>query len=73
MDKVPVPVGKFLFVDRAVVPDKIALPGGHHGVAEHRLIRLEALGDLLQVGLLPAAGKTDLFSSRLLSSLRKSE
>lgn len=42
-------------------------------LAEHRLIRLEALGDLLQVGLLPAAGKTDLFSSRLLSSLRKSE
>ena len=40
MDKVPVPVGKLLFVDGAVVPDKIALPGGHHGVAEHRLIQL---------------------------------
>ena len=42
-------------------------------LAEHRLIRLDSLGDFLRAALLPASGKVDLFSSRLLESLRKSE
>lgn len=42
-------------------------------LAERGLIRLEALGDSLRAELLPAAGKTDLFSSRLLGGLKKSE
>ena len=42
-------------------------------LAEHRLIRLDSLGDFLRAALLPASGKVDLFSSRLLESLKKSE
>ncbi len=42
-------------------------------LAEHGLVRLEEAGDLLRVAMLPAQGKTDLFSSGLLGRLKQME
>lgn len=42
-------------------------------LSEHGLIQLESSGSLVRVRLLPVSGKVDLFSSKLLGSLKKSE
>ena len=42
-------------------------------LSERGLIQLESSGSYLRVRLLPASGKVDLFSSKLLAGLKKSE